>query len=141
MIMVLALSCKSLIFCSGVNQGDLLQEMKTMQNFLNERFDQQQERLDEQHERFQQELFNELQERFVRFDRAIADLKHKTPKSYTFAVIGQKEFDRLEDENLVFEMKPDKVKIKSMLLRMRLPSQLLLPRISERFYSTIIWSL
>jgi hypothetical protein len=69
-----------------VNQGDLLQEMKTMQNFLNERFDQQQERLDEQHERFQQELFNEQQERFGRFDRV------------------------LEDENLVFEMKPDKDK-------------------------------
>jgi hypothetical protein len=90
----------------------MLQEMKTMQNFLNERF--------------QQELFNEQQERFGRFDRARADLKHKTLKSYTFAVIGQKEFDRLKDENLVFEMKPDKVKIKSMLLRMRL---------------TIIWSL
>jgi Sec-independent protein translocase protein TatA len=108
----------STISSVGVNQGDLLQEIKTIlneqqeqqQKILNERLNEQQEQQQKQQERFHQELLNEQQESFGRFDCALADLKHKTLKSYTFTVIGLKELKRLKDENLVFEMKPNENK-------------------------------
>jgi hypothetical protein len=83
----------STISSVGVNQGDWRQKMETMKVNIRKRFDQLQSRNDQ--------LLSQYDQLQSQYDHAIAYLKHKQSKSYTFTEMGQMEFNRLTEENLV----------------------------------------